>query len=106
VEYTVGPHPQRQDELALFRREKPRIDDDPDRGGTTALVAEHVKAFEVSYWDWKRQEWAREWSSAGAEHANILPTRVRFQLTLRMPDGSDRKFETQARVAIVRPLEF
>jgi general secretion pathway protein J len=106
VEYGVDAHPQREGELALFRREKPRIDDDPDRGGSTALVAENVKAFDVQYWDWKRQEWAREWSSAGAEHPNILPTRVRFQLTLKMPDGSDRRFETQARIAIVRPLSF
>jgi hypothetical protein len=29
-----------------------------------------------------------------------------MKLTLRMPDGKDRSFETQARVAIVRPLDF
>jgi hypothetical protein len=106
VEYTVGPHPERADELALWRREKPQLDDAPDRGGTKAVVLEHVKAFDVQYWDWKRQEWAREWSASGAERANILPTRVRVRVSLAMPDGSVRPFETQARVAIIRPLEF
>jgi general secretion pathway protein J len=106
VEYAVEPDPEREGSLALWRREKPRIDDDPERGGTRAIVAEHVKAFDVEYWDWKRQEWARAWSSAGVEHGGLLPPRVRFRLTLVMPDGKDRTFETQARVAIIRPLDF
>ena len=29
-----------------------------------------------------------------------------MKLTLRMPDGKDRVFQTQARVAIIRPLDF
>jgi general secretion pathway protein J len=106
VEYSVEPHPERSGELALWRREKPLLDDAPDRGGTRAVVLEHVKGFEVQYWDWKREEWAREWSSAAAERANMLPTRVRVRVTLTMPDGSERPFETQARVAIIRPLDF
>jgi hypothetical protein len=28
------------------------------------------------------------------------------KITLRMPDGKDRSFETQARVAIIRPMDF
>jgi general secretion pathway protein J len=106
VEYSVDVHPDRPGELALFRREKPRIDDDPERGGTRALVLEHVKAFDVEYWDWKRQDWAREWSSTSVDRAGLLPTRVRFRVTLVMPDGKDRTFETQARIAIIRPLDF
>ena len=33
VEYTVEPDPDRSGENVLFRREKARIDDDPERGG-------------------------------------------------------------------------
>lgn len=106
VEYTVEAHPERSGELALWRREKAQIDDAPGRGGTRAVVLEHVKAFDVQYWDWKREEWAREWSSAGAAHANMLPTRVRVRVTLTMPDGAERPFETQARIAMIRPLDF
>jgi hypothetical protein len=29
-----------------------------------------------------------------------------MRLTLRMPDGKDRTFQTQSRVAIIRPLDF
>lgn len=106
VEYSVEADPQKEGALALLRREKPRIDDSPDRGGTSAVVAEHVKAFDVEYWDWKRQEWARDWTTRNQDKGGLLPTRVRFRLTLVMPDGKDRTFETQARVAIVRPLDF
>lgn len=106
VEYTVEADPERQGELALFRREKARIDDQPERGGAKAVVCEHVVSFDVQYWDWKRQEWAREWITNTAERGNILPTRVKIHLGLKMPDGNVRAYETEARVAIVRPLDF
>ena len=106
VEYTLEPDPDHQGEQALFRREKPRIDDEPERGGAKAIVCEHVATFDVQYWDWKRQEWAREWVTNSVERGNVLPTRVRLRLGVKMPDGKNRVFETQARVAIIRPLGF
>lgn len=106
VEYSVESDPDNPDDLVLWRRENVHIDENADRGGTRARVLDHVRAFDVSYWDWKRQEWAREWTSNGVDHPNQLPTRVRIQLKVRMPDGSDQSFETQTRVAIIRPLDF
>jgi general secretion pathway protein J len=105
VEYYVDSDPEAQSEYALFRREKVRIDDEPDRGGTKAVLVRHVTGFDVTYWDWQKQEWSRDWSTAPGDRT-LLPTRVKMKLTLRMPDGKDRSFETQARVAIVRPLDF
>jgi general secretion pathway protein J len=106
VQYTVESDPDHPGEQVLFRREKARIDDDPEHGGAKAVVCEHVSTFDVEYWDWKRQEWAREWVTNSAEHSNQLPTRVKMKLGLKMPDGKERFFETQARVAIIRPLGF
>ncbi len=105
VEYAVAADPDASGEYALFRREKTRIDEDPDRGGTRSLFLRHVTGFDVTYWDWQKQEWAREWSTAPGDRP-LLPPRVRMKLTLRMPDGRDRSFETQARIAIIRPLDF
>ncbi len=104
VEYTVEADPDHPGEQALFRREKARLDEDPERGGAKAVVCEHVTTFDVQYWDWKRQEWAREWVTNSAERGNTLPTRVKVRLGLKMPDGKEQVFETQARVAIPRPL--
>ena len=106
VEYALDADPNHPGEQALYRREKARIDDEPDRGGTRAVVLEHVKAFDVKYWDWRRQEWAREWDTTSVENKDRLPTRVRLQVKLQMPDGAERTFETQARIAIIRPLDF
>jgi len=105
VEYYVDADPDAPGEYALFRREKVRIDDEPTRGGTKALLLRHVSGFDVTYWDWQKQEWTRDWSTAPGDRT-LLPTRVRMKLLLRMPDGKDKSFETQARVAIVRPLDF
>lgn len=106
VEYTVEPDPDLRGEFALFRREKAHFDEDPDRGGAKAIVCQHVSSFDVQYWDWTKQEWFREWVTNSAERQAILPTRVKVRLGVKMPDGKERVFETQTRIAIVRPLSF
>jgi general secretion pathway protein J len=105
VEYLVERDPVSGDE-ALFRREKARLDDEPDRGGRTDLVANHVKALSIRYWDVKRKEWVREWSTRTPEKLNELPTRVRLELEIKLADGRTEKFTTQSRIAITAPLEF
>jgi general secretion pathway protein J len=105
VEYLVERDPV-SGEDALFRREKVRIDDEPDRGGRKDLVASHVKGLSLRYWDLKRKEWVREWSTRTPEKLNELPTRVRIELEVKLADGRTEKFTTQARVAITAPLEF
>lgn len=105
VEYLVERDPVGGED-ALFRREKARIDDEPDRGGRKDLVATHVKGLSLRYWDQKRKEWVRSWSTRTPEKLNELPTRVRVELEVKLADGRIEKFTTQARVAITTPLEF
>jgi general secretion pathway protein J len=106
VEYTVESDPDHSGEQALFRREKVHIDDEPDRGGRKDLVAEHVQALRFQYWDDKRKDWSREWSTRSVDHANELPGRVRFELEMKLADGQIEKLVTEARIAITRPLDF
>jgi general secretion pathway protein J len=105
VEYRVERDPL-SGEDALFRREKARLDDEPDRGGRKDLVASHVKRLSLQYWDLQRKEWVREWSTRTPERLNELPSRVRFELEVKLADGRVEKFTTQAKVAITAPLEF
>ena len=105
IEYYVDADPEFPGENALFRREKLRIDDEPDRGGVKSLLLHHVVAFDVEYWEWEKQEWVRDWSTAPGDRL-LLPVRVKAKLTVRMPDGKNRSFETQSRIAIIRPLDF
>jgi general secretion pathway protein J len=105
VEYKVERDPATGDD-ALFRREKLHFDDEPDRGGRTDLVADHVTHLALTYWDVKRKEWVREWSTRQSEHMNELPPRVRIELQVALPDGTRETYATQARLALLAPLEF
>jgi general secretion pathway protein J len=106
VEYTVESDPDHAGEEALFRREKPRLDDEPDRGGRKDLVADHVRSLRIQYWDAKRKEWVREWSTRTPEHDSELPPRVRFELEVSLAGGRTEKFVTEARIelrSLLRP---
>jgi len=105
VEYLLESDPAESGGYVLVRREKIRIDAEPDRGGTQAELLRHVTGFTAAYWDWQKQEWDKEWTTAPGNRP-LLPTRVRLKLTLRMPDGGEKSFETQARIAVIRPLDF
>jgi general secretion pathway protein J len=105
VAYTLESDPQNAGERALFRREKIRLDDEPDRGGHTDLVADHVASFRIRYWDSKRNDWAREWTTKSVDHANELPTRVRFEIEIALGGGRTEKLSTEARIAMTRPLD-
>jgi general secretion pathway protein J len=105
VGYTVENDPQNAGERALFRREKVRLDDEPDRGGQTDLVADHVASFRIRYWDSRRNDWSREWTTKSVDHANELPSLVRFELEIALGGGRTEKLSTETRIAITRPLE-
>jgi general secretion pathway protein J len=100
VEYTVDADPDGSGEQALFRREKVHLDDEPDRGGRKDLVAGHVVGLTIAYWDQKRGDWAREWSTRSVENSNALPSRVRFTLEVKLADGRTERFVTEARVEV------
>ncbi len=106
VEYTLAADPEHPGQEALFRREKPRIDEEPERGGRRDLVADHVSGFRIRYWDARRKDWVREWSTRSTERAAELPSRVRFELELTLADGRTERFTTEARIALTRPLDF
>jgi general secretion pathway protein J len=106
VEYLVDDDPDRRGEEALFRRVKARLDDEPDRGGRKDLVADRIRALRLQYWDPKRKEWVREWSTRSAEHMNELPPRVRIELEVGLADGRTEKFVTEARIELRAPLTF
>jgi len=106
VQYELDDDPAHGGEKALFRREKARIDAEPDRGGRRDVVTDRVTALRLQYWDQKRKEWVREWSTRSTDRADELPLRVRVELDAKLADGRNEKFVTEARIAITRPLDF
>jgi general secretion pathway protein J len=104
VAYRVESDPESSGERALFRREKARLDDEPDRGGRWDLVADHVTGFRIRYWDRRRNDWAREWTTRSVDHANELPTRIRFELEISLGGGRTEKLSSETRIALTRPM--
>lgn len=106
LEYKMDSDPDRPGEYALWRREKVHFDEDMERGGQKALLAEGVTSLNFWFWDWKKNEWTTDWNTASTERIPQLPVRVRIRIGLRMPDGKEKKFETQTKIAMIRPLDF
>ena len=106
VEYTLEADPDHSGAKALFRREKVHFDEEPDRGGRKELVADHLRAFRLQYYDPKKQELVHEWSTRAVDHPKDLPARVRIELEMELADGRVEKLSTEARIALTSSLEF
>jgi general secretion pathway protein J len=93
---------------SLYRRVKAQIDEEPDRGGEMALLAENVLRFSVQAWDPKDREWRDEWDSNSPQRTGgvLVPPRVRVAITVNDEQGTERTWTTQARVMLGNPLDF
>ena len=91
----------------LFRRESRRVDDRPDRGGSTWPVVDGVKTFKIEYWDDAKEigddAWQRSWDS---DDNQLLPARVRITLELERENSREViRFVAQAAPKIRRPVQ-
>ena len=93
---------------SLFRRVKPQIDEEPERGGEKALLAEDVLRFSVQAWDPKDREWRDEWQSDSPERTGgaLVPPRLRIAITVKDEQGKERTWSTQASLPLATPLDF
>lgn len=105
VEYRVDRDPDDRDKLALIRREKTVIDDDPEDGGSEAVLATGIDGLDLEYYDTEEKDWVREWDTHDVAYANQLPERVRITLHAKGDDGKERKYTTQAVVFLRTPLK-
>jgi len=107
-EYKLGPDPDVSGRRNLFRRVKPILDEDPDRGGQTAVLAEDVVAFSIEAWDAKDRTWRAEWDSNSPQQSGqlLIPPRVKISLTVKDEQGKEKAYTTQATIMLLQPLDF
>ena len=93
---------------ALFRRVKPHLDEEADRGGERSVLADDVLKFSVQAWDPKEREWRDEWDSNSPQRNGqvLIPPRVKIALTIKDEQGKERTWVTQARIVLGQPLDF
>lgn len=106
-EYELGRDPDTGN-TNLYRRVKPIIDEEFERGGERAVLAEDVTRFQVEVWDPKDRQWRNEWDSNSTERTGqvLIPPRVKFSLTIKDESGKDRTFSTQAKIFLTNPLDY
>jgi len=104
IEYRLDRDPDDRDKMALIRRVKTVIDEDPDDGGVEAVLATGIEGLDFDYWDVEEKDWVRDWDTYDTAYANRLPERVRITLHVKGMDGKVRKFTTQTVVFLRTPL--
>ena len=99
----------------LVRREQAPINDDFTKGGTILPLLDHVISFRLEYWDDARAEmsfgsdgWVDMWDTEDSEYENRLPSRVRIEIEIEEPYGSDQPMliSTQAQIHLTDALDF
>jgi general secretion pathway protein J len=83
------PAPGRGAGYILYHREAPRVDEEPDEGGTVFPLAHDVRSFEVRFLDTQKDEWVEEWDTRSTDTPNRLPRAVQIGLVLIGPDPLD-----------------
>jgi general secretion pathway protein J len=93
---------------SLFRRVKPLIDEEWERGGEKAVLAENVVRFSVEAWEPKDREWRAEWDSNSPTRQGLpaLPPRVRISITIKDETGKERTWTTQAPINLGTVLKL
>lgn len=93
---------------SVFRRVKPVLDEEPERGGEKAVLADDVLHFSVQAWDPKEREWRDEWdSNSPTRNGSVLiPPRVKISLVIKDEQGKDKTYSTQAKIFLGAPLDF
>lgn len=89
VTYWTEDDPTMKGAKVLLRREAPRIDNEPEKGGLIAPLAYNLKAVEYRYINPKTNEWLEEWDSTGVDLANKLPRAVQIALVFLVADPDD-----------------
>jgi len=105
--WNVGPDPYDRSKQSLFRRETRRLSyEDPRTAkGSSFVVCEDVRRFNVRYWDAPLKTWKDEWSTISAASVDYLPTKVRIDLAVTSERGEEVLIVTEARIPLWQKLD-
>ncbi|RMH39076.1 MAG: prepilin-type N-terminal cleavage/methylation domain-containing protein [Deltaproteobacteria bacterium] len=109
ISYFLAPDPRDRNQTNLLRRESRRLSDEgwDQVPHDVDLLVRDVEEVEFEYWDWRENEWRREWDTTAADgQRGRLPTRVRIKITVKGRDGKPVVYTTQARLMMQERLQF
>lgn len=107
LSYFVADHPEKRGVKVLVRREQPRVDEQPQRGGKLQILVEHVEQFDLQYLDPLSGQWLTRWDTTqAAMQPNRLPVQVKIVMRLLDPALSKKgqTFATRAALPMTYAL--
>ena len=104
LSYFTEQDAEESDVTNIMRREKKRIDGEPDQVGPARVLCHDVEKLQFEAWDEENKEWVREWDCTQIERQNRLPKMVRVQLTIENEFGEEMTFSSVSRIFANKPL--
>lgn len=105
IEYFTETDPKHAGLHRIMRRADAVPDDRPEEGGSTFVIAEGVKAFNLSFYDANKDAWVDYWDTTKIEHNARLPYSMRLTLTLVDSSGEDRTWVTAGMIHLAKPSD-
>jgi len=102
--YFGEPDSEDSSKTNLMRREKTRIDEEPEEGGKAFVLCPHIEELRFELWDETKEDWVDEWDCSQVEQLNRLPNMVRITLSVIDEYGEEIPFTTIARIFTRQPL--
>lgn len=114
VSYFGQENPQDDGITDLIRRINPRLDLEPEKGGTGQVLARDIDLFDLKYLDPMLGDWVEEWDSTQSlGKFERLPWQIKITLVLngggRISEDSSQStviFDTKVSLPIQGPLTF
>jgi len=88
----------------LMRKEKARLDGEPEEGGQAEILCRGIESLHFEFWDETKTEWVEEWDCSQIERLNQLPKLVRITLTVLDETGKELPLSTVTRIFTTKPL--
>jgi len=92
--------------LVLYRREDPLIDDDIESGGKRYILLENVTKFNLRYYDTRRKSWSDIWNTERRAQRGRLPGQVEIQITYKNARGKEETLQTRTLIYMMEPLQL
>lgn len=106
LSYFIDDDPDNHGKMALLRREQNRIDEEPDEGGVTQLLAENVTHLEFEFYDPTTDRWVDNWDSSNSDFKNRLPMFVSIKMKVSGKNGKEEEFQTKTRVFLRQAIKI
>jgi general secretion pathway protein J len=105
LSYFGDDDPKHASQYNLMRREKTRIDGQPEEGGETQVLCPDIKELRFDFWDERKNDWVDDWDCSRVEWSDRpLPRLVRIKLTVAEGRDQHIQLSTIARIFTVKPL--